>query len=159
MCTRTTLRQAAINTWPFEPEAKVIQGLPNPYVPLSGRAAEINAEFVLGWDMGDALITTGGWFIVVLDTVAAPTDPAGKAFGYALAQVGSASATVTLVDALVTSGPNSHAFTVSALTYSAGWASLIPAFPPSIPIDLAAAWGQVAYDTYTLQRIQRQNSQ
>ena len=139
--------------WPFEPEEKVVPWLPNPHIPLSGRAAEINAEFVLGWDIGAALITTGGWFIVGLDTLVAPADPAGKAFGYALAQVGSASATVTLLDTLVTSGPNSQAFTVSALTYSAGWTSLVWA----VPIDLAAAWTQVAYDAYTLQRIQRQN--
>jgi RHS repeat-associated protein len=149
--------QAAIHSWPLEPEKQTVQWLPNLHIQLSGQAAEMNAGFVLGWDFGVALLSTGGWFIVGLDTLLAPPDPTGKMFGYALANVGSAAATLTLLDTLATSGPNSQAMTVNVVTYTAGWASLMPGFPPSIPIDLAAAWGQVRYDYYTLQRIERQN--
>ena len=141
----------------FAPGTPIVPWLPNPHIELPGQWAEVNAYLVLGWDFSVALLSTGGWFIVGLDTLAAPADPAGKLFGYTIANVGSALATTTLVDTLLTSGPNSYAMAVSTVTYIAGWASLFPGFPPSIPIDLAAAWGQVAYDYYTLQQIRQQN--
>lgn len=90
---------------------------------------------------------------MVADTAACPVDPAGKAFGYGVTQSGSAVATLSLLDTLITSGPNSWGFAVSPTTYIAGWSSL----PLWAPLDLAAAGGQLGYDLYILKRIQMRN--
>jgi len=148
-----TIGQAAIHSWPLEPEKRAAQWLPNPHVQLSDQRTEMNARFVLYWDFEMAVLSSAGWAIVGLDTLLAPPDPVGKGVGYIVSNVGSAAATVTLVDTLLTSGPNSQAMTVNALTYVAGWSSLVW----NVPIDLTAAWVQVGYDYYTLHRIQQQN--
>ena len=137
----------------FAPDKPIIPWLPNPHLKLSAQAAEANAGFVAGWDFGVALITTFGQGLIVLDTIVAPVDPAGKAFGYAVANVASGAATVTWLDTAVTSGPNSQAFAVNTLTYALGWVSAVPYL--GLPVDLAAAWGQFAYDAYTWDYVER----
>jgi len=147
-----TAGQMAFNALPLTPEAPIVPGWPTfNLIQLSGQAAEMNAWFALGWDYGTAVLTTGGWFMVGLGTLAG--DPSTLAFGYGVAQVGSLAATVTLLDTLLTSGPNSEAMAVSATSYTFGWSSAVW----NAPADMIAAWAQVAYDYYTLQRIQAQN--
>jgi len=145
--------QAAIQTGILKPEQRVFSSLPNPHVQLSSQAEEINAEIVLGIDIASTVLSLFGYGIMVVDTLACPMDPAGKAFGYAVTQVGSGVATLSLIDALITSGPNSRGFAVSLATYTAGWSSL----PLWAPLDLAAAGSQLGYDVYALRRIQIRN--
>jgi RHS repeat-associated protein len=137
--------QAAIQTGILAPEDRIFPSMPNPHVHLSSQGEETNAQIVLGIDIASAVVSLFGYGFMVADTLACPVDPSGKLFGYAVTQVGSAVATFSLVDALITSGPNSRGFTVSLTTYIAGWSSL----PLWAPLDLAAAGSQVGYDIYT----------
>jgi len=102
---------------------------------------------VAGIDIVATLFTYFGYGIVLIDTAAMPMDPAGKVFGFGVAKFGSGIATVSMLDALVTSGPNSRGFAVSFSTWLLGW-------PPS---GIAFGPAQVAYDLYTLERIKKQN--
>jgi RHS repeat-associated protein len=148
--------EADVHTWFTEPEGRVFSKIPNPHVRLSGQAAETNAWIVLGVDAVADSLTIAGWEFVALDTLACPMDPAGKLFGYFVANVGSAVSTLSWLDTLVTRGPNSRGFLLNTVTYAAGWSSLVPGIPGT-PIDLAAAAVQTVYDSFTLRRIQQQN--
>ena len=142
--------ETAIQTGFLAPEERLFPNLPNPHVQLSPKAEEINAALILGTDMASTGVSLFGYVIMVADTVACPVDPVGKGFGYLVTQLGSGIATLSLIDTLITSGPNSRAFTVSLATYTAGWSSL----PLWAPLDLTAAGSQIAYDIFTLQRLQ-----
>ncbi|MBI5828048.1 MAG: RHS repeat-associated core domain-containing protein [Chloroflexi bacterium] len=131
------------------PDRRLQPDVPDPHVKLSNTEAEANAWFVLGWDVGTASLTTGGYMFIGLG--AATLDPAATAFGYLLTNVASTAATVTLLDTALTSGPDSNAYRMNALTYTAGWTSLIA----NVPLDLGAAWLQVAYDAYTIDYMYR----
>jgi hypothetical protein len=120
----------------------------NDHIELSQEATEANAWAVLGWDFGAALMTTEGYLFIAAGNL---TDPMAAEFGAILVNVASAATTVTLLDTAITSGPSSNAYTVSSTTYTAGWASAVLDWP----LDLGAAWLQVAYDYYTIDYMYR----
>jgi len=76
-----------------------------------------------------------------------PMDPAGKFFGFGVTRLGSAIGGFSVLDSLVTSGPNSWGSVVSGTTWLAGWTPLGPVTPAI----------QLFYDFYTLNRIEMRN--
>lgn len=127
------------------PEDKLIDQLPNPHIQLSDQAAELNAGIVLGIDIAAGIVTYAGYGIILADTIAAPCEPVGKLFGYAITRVGSGISALAVMDSILTCGPNSWGTGVSIATWVGGWVGPVAPITPAV---------QIYYDIYTLRRLE-----
>jgi RHS repeat-associated protein len=92
--------EGGITYKPISPEP-----LPNPHIVLRDDLAEINAGLMLGVDIVANLVSSIGTLFVIADTVAAPADPTGKAFGLWLAKIGTLTSIGPWFNTQATSGP------------------------------------------------------